>query len=298
MRLLILILLLPILSFAQKCVKITATNGTPVPFATLINSDYSYSLYSDENGKLCVELELLSDTICITSVGFEKRIILKANFEKYDKFILNERINELREVTVKPSKNKPRNFGYFFVKQFGTYVYNVNSNVLVCGFIPNKTGKDFLIQEIETAFYPKKSDFVAKYIVRFRFFLNENGKPNEEITKAMFVSDVYPDTKKFSFDIESKNVTLPKSGIWIGGEVVGYQHINGKFFPIENGQFGKATFKNSKKVKKIDLISPGYEMILSKTAAHGFTKSYNGKWRVIKFGNKFETPKFGVKAID
>lgn len=298
MRYLILILFFPFLSHAQKCVKITATSGLPIPFATLMNSDNSYGLYSDENGNLCVDLELLSDKVNITSMGFEKRTILKSDFEKYDKFILDEHINELREVVVKPSKNKPTSFGYFYVKKFGTYAYNPNSNVLVCGFIPNKTGKDFLIQEVETAFYPKKSEFVAKYIVRFRFFLNQNGKPNEEVTKAMFVSDVYPNTTNFSFDIESKNVTLPKGGIWIGAEVVGYHNINDKFIPIENGQLGKAIYKNSKKIKKIDLISPSYEMIISKSAAHGFTTDYTGNWRVIKFGGKYEVPKFGVKAID
>jgi hypothetical protein len=63
--------------YAQKCIKINDNRNVGIPFATLLNSDNSYGTYTDEKGEICIDINLLSDTIFVSSVGFKRLVVLK-----------------------------------------------------------------------------------------------------------------------------------------------------------------------------------------------------------------------------
>jgi hypothetical protein len=286
----------------QKCVKILSIKNEEVPFATIVNSDNSYGKYSDENGNICVDVNLLSDTIFISSVGYKRLIVFKKNYLQKDKFFLEETYQELKEVIVKTSKLKRESF-YTYNKTtiaIFKHIWNPNTNILVTGFIENTSRESQTIEKVKFVFSAEKSNIADRFKIRFRFFDSANDRPNSEITQTNITTELSPTDKMLEYDVSSYNIEFPENGVWVGMEVVGYYNFEGKFIPLENGKSGKAIYKNNGKIKKINTVSPSYDLVKTKNNKPCYTKDFLNKWsRGIKAGNSddFYTPKIELITI-
>jgi hypothetical protein len=286
----------------QKCIKILSTKNKEVPFATLVNSDNSYGKYTDEQGNICIDINLLSDTIIVSSIGYKKLLVSKKIFLLSEKLFLEETVQELKEVVVKSSKIK--HDLYFSYNKVLISVWkqswNPNTNLLVTGFIENTSEEIQTIEKIKFTFFPEKSKKINRFKVRFRFFDNVNDRPNSEISQINITTELSPSDKTLEYDVSSYNIEFPENGIWVGMEVVGYYNLDDKFIPLENGKAGKATYKNNGKTKNIDLVSPNYELVKTKNNKPCYTNNFLNQWsRGIKTYNteRYYNPKIELVTI-
>lgn len=286
----------------QKCFRIRSSNNLEIPFATIVNSDNSYGKYTDEKGDICLEINLLSDTIFISSVGYKRSMILKEEYIKKDVFLLEESYQTLREVTVKPSKIKRASYTNYPKNAISIYkhFWNPNSNLLVTGFIENTSGQAQLIEKVKFLFLPKKSNTLERFIVRLRFFGNKDNRPNREITQTNIITELKPRNRSLDFTLINQNLYMPENGIWIGMEIVGYYNFENVFIPLENGKMGKTSYKNNGKIKNTELISPSYDLVKLKDGSNCYTKDFLDKWRKgirISDPDYYYSPKIEIIAI-
>jgi hypothetical protein len=289
--------------YAQKCIKISDYNNVGVAFATLVNSDNSYGTYTDGKGEICIDINLMSDTIFISSVGYKRLMVFKKEFLVKKEFILEETVQELKEVIVRPTKIRRDSFSNFNKSTIFTYkhIWNPNSNILVTGFIENTAERDFTIEKVKFLFSSEKSSIVGKFKVRFRFYENKNSKPDKELIETNVVTELKPEEKSLEYDVSGYGIQFPENGIWIGMEVVGYYNLENIYIPLENGKAGKATYKNNGKIKKINLISPSYDLVKIKDNKNCFTKDFLDKWRKgIAYSDPgiYYSPKIAIGVIE
>ena len=156
----------------------------------------------------------------------------------------------------------------------------------MAGFIENTTDQDNQIEKVKVTFFPEKSKIAERFKIRCRLYENRNKKPFHELTESNIIAELKPLDKNLEFNLENYNISFPLNGIWIGIEVVGYYNFDNLFIPLENGKAGKATYKNNGKIKNIDLVSPSYELVKSKSNIHYYTKDFLDKWKKgINFAN-------------
>lgn len=290
-------------SYGQKCIEIRTNNDEIIPFATIVNSDNSYGKYADEKGNICIDLNLLSDTIFISSVGYKKLIVLRKEYLIKNMFFLEETLHELKEIIVKPTKIKRHSFSTYSKNIFSVYknIWNPNTNILVTGFIDNNSKQAQLIEKIKFVLYPKKSDILERFKIRFRFYENNNEKPFKEITQSNITTELKPSDKNLEIDVINWNLSIPETGIWIGMEVIGYYNFDNMFIPLENGKAGKANYKNNGKIRKIDLVSPSYELAKLKNNRNCYTKDFLDKWHKgirLKDPDYYYSPKIEIVTIE
>lgn len=265
----------------QKCFRIRSSNNLEIPFATIVNSDNSYGKYADEKGDICLDINLLSDTIFISSVGYKRLMILKKEYLEKEIFVLESFSQNLREIIVKPNKIIRTSFSNYTINTISIYkhFWNPNSNLLVTGFIENTSKQAQLIEKVKFILAPKKSNILDRFKVRLRFFDNKDNKPNQEITQTNIITELKPNDKNLDLTLNNQNLYMPENGIWIGMEIVGYYNFENVFIPLENGRTGKASFKNNGKIKSIELISPSYDLVKLKDGSNSYTKDFLDKWR-------------------
>lgn len=265
----------------QKCLRIRNSNNLEIPFATFVNSDNSYGKYADEKGNICLNINLLSDTIFISSVGYKRLMILRKEYLEKEILLLEPFSQNLREIIVKPNKIKRTSFSNYSKSAISIYkhLWNPNSNLLVTGYIENTSEQAQLIEKVKFFLSPKKSHIVDKFKVRLRFFDNKDNKPNQEITQTNIITELKPSDKNLDLTLNNQNLYMPENGIWIGMEIVGYYNFESVFIPLENGKTGKASFRNNGKIKNIELISPSYDLVKMKDGSNCYTKDFLDKWR-------------------
>jgi hypothetical protein len=212
-------------------------------------------------------------------------------------------VQELKEVVVRPTKIKRNTFSTYNRSAISIYkhIWNPNSNFLVTGFVENTDERDFTIEKVKVLLSPEKSSIVGRFKVRFRFFQNKNSKPDKELVETNTVTELKPDEKSLEYDVSNYNILFPENGIWVGMEVVGYYNLENVYIPLENGKAGKATYKNNGKIKKIDLISPSYDLAKLKDNKNCFVKDFFDKWRKgIVFGDPeiYYSPKITLGVIE
>jgi hypothetical protein len=290
-------------SHGQKCIEIRTNDNRIIPFATIVNSDNSYGKYADEQGNICIDLNLLSDTVFISSVGYKKLIVLRKEYLIKDIFVLEETPYELKEVIVKPTKIKKHSFSTYSKNIFSIYknIWNPNTNLLITGFIDNYSKQVQLIEKVKFILYPKKSDILERFKIRFRFYENRNGTPFKEISQSNITTELKPGEKNLEIDVTNWNLSLPETGIWIGMEVLGYYNLKNEFIPLENGKAGKANYKNNGKIRKIDLVSPSYELTKLNSNRHCYTKDFLDKWHKgirLRDSNYYYSPKIEIVTIE
>jgi len=119
--------------------------------------------------------------------------------------------------------------------------------------------------------------------------------PKQDLLNENITVDISPKEKNFEFDLTKYNLIIPDNGFWLGVESVGYTNKSGIYIPIRNYEFGKFTFKDSKKfkLKSIGRITPTYRYIntLPKRSA---VSSWAGEWKHEKLYEKL-TFTFGAE---
>ena len=85
-----------------------AENQEPIPFSNVWIKGTTIGTMSNVNGKFTLKLSK-NDTLCVSSVGYQKKEILSKNITQNPLLVfLNEEIQEIDEVTVKPEVSRAK----------------------------------------------------------------------------------------------------------------------------------------------------------------------------------------------
>ena len=281
------------ISFARaqsKCFIIfDKTNNSSIPYTTIYQREVHYGFFADENGRFC--LDNFQDSIEITALGYERKIINKNTLNKLDTIFLNIKTVELNELTVsiKRKKRKTKTLGFYHRDPLKILSsgFTPNSSFKVATFIQNSIDDEALIKKVFCDLIPKENEHVKTFRIRLRIFSNLNNLPNEDILIENTIQNVEVNKKKIEFDISNIGIILPKDGIWVSLECIGYTNNQNKFILIGDKQFGKYTLKDSKKfkVKSIERISPCFKTINDKVG-NSADSNWSGNWKHIKYNPK------------
>lgn len=287
------ILFLISISFAKaqsKCFIIfDEVNNSTIPYATIYQREIRSGFFADENGKFC--LDRFDDSIEITALGYEKRVIDKNTLNKSDTIFLNIKTVDLKElaVTAKRKKYKIKTLGFYHKDPLKILSsgFTPNSSFKVATFIENEIESEALIKKVFCDLIPKDNKLVKTFRIRLRIFSNLNNLPNEDILLENTIQNIEVNKKKIEFDISNIALILPKNGIWVSLECIGYTNNQDKFILIGDKQFGKYTLKDSKKfkVKSIERISPCFKTINDKVG-NSADSNWSGNWKHIKYNPK------------
>lgn len=236
-------LLISKLGFAQKVI-LNQETKEPISFAT-VSFGNGNGVFADEQGlfKFTKKLYPDIDSLYISALGFKELGI--STKKMADALYLEPKSDELKEVLVVAEPKGP--FKLKKIKPLGHDNYHhcwlptIESEIAV--FHPNpdtktkKITKVFLPIKVEISNKKKKklskgNSLASSTLFKMHFYENDNGNPGKPITYEEMVFLVTKlDDKFFELNISEEAIYMPKNGLFISIQVLGYTDKNGKLLP-------------------------------------------------------------------
>ncbi len=233
---------------AQTSILDAETNH-PVSYAT-ISFGNGNGIFADDAGKFIFSKKLYRDidTLYISSLGFKDLKIATENLPKT--IHLKSEVDMLQEVIV---KTKPK--GKFKIEKvkptihedyYKCWLPTIESEIAV--FFPNENAKTkrlttvYLPIKVEAKAWRKRKQAKTKKksfstLFRVNFYENNDGFPGDVLTydKIVFVA-TEANEKAYELDVSKYDIYIPKSGIFVSLQILGYADKNGKLLPNKKYQ--------------------------------------------------------------
>jgi len=292
----LLFLLISTISFGQITIQDKDTKE-PVSFAT-ISFGNGNGLFADDEGKFVFTKELYKDidSLHITSIGYKE---LHLTTEDLAQTILLEPLaNQLQEVIVQV---KPK--GKFKMRKlkptvhedyFKCWLPTIESEIAV--FFPNENKKTkqitklYLPVKTEAADWSKRKRAKTKKrsfstLFKVNFYENEDGLPGDVLSYEKVIFRVTQESESvYELDIKEHDIFIPKKGIFVSIQILGYTNKLGKLLPNKK-------YQEVKTRKGIVKVSTTFRPLLPFTDEIPNKKTYtkrifldNNKW--IRFEKK------------
>lgn len=290
--LLVILLLISYSGDAQEIKIVDAKDRNPIPFGTISFGD-GMGTFADEEGFFLFSAKKYADidTLFISAMGYTEKAVPTIFENDTSKKIvaLESEVSQLWEVIV----SAPKEGKFRFRKQkaqthsdiFACWLPTVESEVAV--LFQQYEGKASQISKLylpvnAESEYKSKGKGKFATIFRVQFYENDNGFPGVGIPyeNVVFAMDEKAD-KVFELDLLSKSIFIPKSGIFISLQVLGYPGKNGKLAETKK-------YREIKTARGIQKISTSFRPLLpfikGATAQNTFVRRifYNDKkWQVF-----------------
>lgn len=245
---LFLILTINYLSYSQITIQDKETKE-PVSFAT-ISFENGNGLFADEEGKFIFTKERYKDidSLVITSIGYNELKISTDNLPSVLKLLPST--DQLDEVFIQA---KPK--GKFKTKKikpvlhddyFKCWLPTIESEIAV--YFPNDSKN---IKQISRLYLPIKAEVsdwkkrkkantkkrAFSTLFKVNFYENMDGFPGEIINYETIVFRVTQESEAvFELDINKNNILIPKNGIFVSVQILGYTDKEGKLLPNKKYQ--------------------------------------------------------------
>lgn len=246
--LLTLSILLSTISFGQTTIQDNETKE-PVSFAT-ISFGNGNGIFADDEGKFMFTKKQYHDidTLHITSIGYKNLKIATENLAQI--IFLEPLTDQLQEVIVQV---KPK--GKFKIKKlkptvhedyFKCWLPTIESEIAV--FFPNEDKKTKQITKLylpiktEAADWSKRKKANIKKrsfstLFKVNFYENNNGFPGDILSYENVVFRVTQESESvFELNIKENDIFIPKSGIFVSIQILGYTDKLGKLLPNKKYQ--------------------------------------------------------------
>ncbi|SNR41578.1 peptidase associated/transthyretin-like domain-containing protein [Dokdonia pacifica] len=284
----LLLLLMPLATYAQKFQVLDAETKTPVSFATISFGD-GKGTFAGEDGVFDFPKAKYADidSLHISAIGFKEEGFSTNDIPAI--IALQPEASQLSEVIVtapKRGKYKTKKKKSVTHEDIHTsWLPTVESEVAV--LFKRYQGKSTRIAKLllpinaETQYKSKgKGKFAT--IFRIQFYENDNGLPGRAISHEKIVFAINQDAEKvFELNIQSKQIFIPEEGIFASLQVLGYADDKGKL--IQSKKYREVPTKRG--VKK---ISTAFRPLLPFTNEFPDQKTYvrriflnNKKWQVF-----------------
>lgn len=243
-----LFLLFALVSFSQTRV-VNPETQEPVSYAT-ISFGNGNGIFANDDGQFLFTKKLYSDidTLYISALGYKDFKIATTNLTKT--ILLESEADELQEVII---KNRPK--GKFKIEKlkpiihedyFKCWLPTIESEIAV--FFPNKDSKTkrlttlYLPIKVEAKAWKKRNKSTSKKkpfstIFRVHFYENNNGLPGDVLSydNVVFIA-TEANEKVYELDITKNDIYVPKSGVFVSLQVLGYADKKGKLLPNKKYQ--------------------------------------------------------------
>jgi len=256
-------------------------NGEPVSYAT-VSFGNGNGIFADGEGKFIFTKKLYSDidSIYISALGYEKLNVSTENIPESIQLIPFQ--DALDEVTLryrpkgksKDEKLKPTlhddyykcwlptiesEIAVFFTNENPAKAKKVNTLLL-----PIKVeSKDWSKRKTKTS---KKIPFSTLF--RIHFYENDKGLPGDILTYDEIVFRVTETSERvFELDVSSSDIFIPKEGMFVSLQVLGYTDKAGKLLPNKK-------YREVKTKKGIVKISTTFRPLLPFTDQINIPKTY------------------------
>ena len=277
-------------STAQNYVK-DSINKQPVSFAT-IDFGNGYGTFADEDGKFIYNSKIYKniDTLIISALGYQKKKI--ATNKLTDTIQLTQESSMLEEVIV---TTKPKGKFKLVTLQpnghedyFKCWLPTIESEIAV--FFPNNSSNPKRISKLLLPIKTEAKNWDKRHkdkhekrpfstLFRVQFYDNNEGLPGDVLTyeKILFIAN--QDTKPiFELDVTDSNIMVPKNGIFVSIQVLGYTDKDGKLLPNKK-------YKEVETKRGIVKVSTTFRPLLPFTDQIPNKRTYvkrifhnNGKW--------------------
>ena len=263
----------------------------PVSYAT-ISFGNGNGIFADDEGKFLFTEKMYSDidSLYISALGYKELKVATKNLPKT--LLLPVDVDELQEVII---QNKPK--GKYKVKTikpilhddyFNCWLPTVESEIAV--FFPNKEQKT---QKIDYVYLPVKAEASQwkdrkkskakkrpfSTIFRVKFYENKDGYPRDVVTYDELVFIVNETNEEvYELNITENDIYIPKTGIFVSVQVMGYADRKGKLIPNKK-------YKEVKTRKGIVKVSTTFRPLLPFTNKMGGERTFVK--RIFLFGNKW-----------
>jgi len=277
---------------AQEIKIVDADNRSAIPFATISFGD-GLGTFADEEGLFLFSQKKYADidTLFISAMGYaEKAFPVTFESDSAAKIVsLDSEVSQLGEIIV----SAPKEGKFRFRKQkaqthndiFNCWLPTVESEVAV--LFQQYEGKATQISKLylpvnAESEYKSKGKGKFATIFRIQCYENNNGFPGAGIPyeNVVFAMDEKAD-KSFELDLLSKSIFIPKSGIFISLQVLGYAGKDGKL--VETKKYRE--IKTSRGIQKISTsFRPLLPFVKGETNQNTFVRRIffnDKKWQVF-----------------
>jgi len=244
----LLFLLISTISFGQITIQDKETKE-PISFAT-ISFGNGNGLFADDEGKFVFTQKLYSDidSLFITSIGYKELKIATDNIASI--INLDPSADQLQEIIVQV---KPK--GKFKIKKikptlhedyFKCWLPTIESEIAV--FFPNEEKKTKQITKLYLPVKTEASDWSKRKrastkkrsfstLFKVNFYENEDGFPGDILSYEKVVFRVTQESESvYELDITKNDIFIPKNGIFVAIQILGYTDKLGKLLPNKKYQ--------------------------------------------------------------
>jgi hypothetical protein len=301
-KILFFILFLPSIIFAQEIQILSQKDKKAVPFANityLADDSVVGGTYANEEGKTILTLAERVNFIAVSSIGYQTLKIAKKDINS--QMYLVENIAELAEIRLNPQKLTTKYLGNPVKNTHHFLHFHAGSEQII--LVENTFKEEKFIKSF--SFFLKDWDNLTN-VFKVVFYTNVNGSPakvyGDNVKDNIFV---VKKNKKITLDIQKMNVLLPKEGLFVGLEYVGFIEHDTKNINTTN------SFYTLDKKKKPTGISIALATIKSEKAPFVYTRlkffekmkdwiDYNqvGLKSPSLVPNEYHVPAFGIEVYE
>ncbi|MBD3863478.1 peptidase associated/transthyretin-like domain-containing protein [Olleya marilimosa] len=241
-------ILFTINSFSQtRIIDSITKNG--VSFAT-VSFGNGNGIFADDDGKFFFTKKLYSDidSLFVSALGYKDvklasktlkdTLYLTPQSDLLDEVIVTARPSgKHKEVTLKPTAHDD---------YYKCWLPTIESEIAV--FFPNTDNKPKHVTKVLFPIKTEAKDWDKRgksnkakrpfsTLFRVQFYENNNGLPGDVLTYEKVIFIATQDTKPvFEFDVSGFDIFIPKDGIYISIQVLGFTDKNGKLLPNKKYQ--------------------------------------------------------------
>ncbi len=270
----------------------------PISYAT-ISFGNGNGIFADDDGNFLFTKKLYSDidTLHISALGYSELKLPTANLPKL--INLDSQADHLQEVIV---QNKPK--GKFKIvtleptshdDYYKCWLPTIEAETAV--FFPNESSN---IKRLTKVYFPIKTEAKTWHkrnrkdhkkrpfstIFKVNFYENKDGFPGDVITydKIIFIATEKTE-EVYELDVSENDLYVPKKGLFISLQVIGYADEKGKLLPNKK-------YQEVKTQRGIVKVSTTFRPLLPFTDQISENRTYvkrifldGGKWVLYKKGN-------------
>ncbi len=289
---------------AQDIQIVDSLELSPIPFATISFGD-GLGTFADEEGRFSFSRKKYTDidSLFISAMGYaEKSVRVDSSLQKV---ALRPEVSQLGEVIVSAAKEGKFKFrkkkGETHTNVFACWLPTVESEVAV--FFDRYEGKATQMSKLYLPInaeskYESKGKGKFATIFRIQYYENRGGAPGASIPyKNIVFSISEKEDKIFELDVLSKSIFIPKNGIFISLQVLGYANKEGKL--VDSKKYRE--IKTARGVQKISTSfrpllpfikgSPDQSTFVRRIFLNDkkwqvFDRTYNKNSKLVQTGNK------------
>lgn len=206
----------------------------PLPWSHVGVMGKRIGTYCDDTGHFTLKANE-TDTLLISFVGYEPLQILVSNFT--GKVKLTESATMLREVQVRaqPIASIAKEWGYHR-KRGVSLVYTTTGQFAT--WVANEKNQPALVKEVYYRLDHHANDGATRIRVRLYARDPNTGKPGEDLLRNNVMIDIPANQSLTKIDLSSYLVTVPKEGLYVGMDFIGFVEKNGKLKETTENRLG------------------------------------------------------------